>query len=144
MVRYLLFGFLLSQSACLQDEITLKYLQDPNPEDEVTPGEPVETDTTKIFIVDRTGKRWEISHAVHKYGFVPEKFEFGLGPNAIPPILEPKMLRPGQPGYPDASSTFLVLGTSFEEDARAYSIQKLGLNEVANEKFSDVHVAVAY
>ena len=141
---FFLVVLLISLTACLNDEITVEYLQDPNPEDEEIADDPVQTDTTEIFIVDATGKKWEIGHAVRQYGFEPGKFQFGLGPNAIPPILEPKMIWPGQPGYPPASSTFLVLGTSLEEDARAYSIQRLSFNEVANDKFGDVHVAVAY
>lgn len=130
-------------SAC-KDKTTVEYLQNPNPEDEVITDDPVQTDTTEIFIVDATGKKWEIGHAVRQYGFEPVKFQFGLGPNAIPPILDPQMIWPGQPGYPDDGSTFLVLGISLEEDARAYSIQRLSSSEVADEKFGDVHVAVAY
>lgn len=141
---FFLVVLLISLTACLNDEITVEFPQDPNPEDEEIADDPVQTDTTEIFIVDATGKKWEIGHAVRQYGFKPGKFQFGLGPNAIPPILEPKMIWPGQPGYPHASSTFLVLGTSLEEDARAYSIQRLSFNEVANDKFGDVHVAVAY
>jgi hypothetical protein len=135
---------LVSLSACLDDEVIVVYHQDPTQEDQVIVNDPVETDTTGTFIVDQTGKRWEISHAVRRYGFEPAKFQFGLGPNVIRPVLEPKMIRPGQPGYPDAGSSLLVLGTSFEEDARAYSIRKLSFHEVADEKFDDVHVAVAY
>ncbi len=131
-------------SACGSDKITVENLQNPNQEDEVITDVPVQTDSTDIFIVDATGKKWEIGHAVRQYGFEPGKFQFGLGPNAIPPILEPIMIWPGQLGYPDNGSTFLVLGISLEEDARAYSIERLSFSEVADEKFGDVHVAVAY
>ena len=131
-------------TACLNDEITVEYLQDPNPEEEEIADDPVQTDTSEIFIVDKTGKKWEIGHAVHQYGFEAAKFQFGLGPNAIPPILKPKMIAPGQPGYPDAGSSFLVLGTSLEEDARAYPLSVMGVHEIVDEEFDGVFVAVAY
>ncbi|UCG51219.1 MAG: hypothetical protein JSW58_13635, partial [Candidatus Latescibacterota bacterium] len=66
----------------------------------------------KIFIVDHTGKKWDVTHAVEKYGFDPTQFEFGLGPNAIPPIIDPGMLSPGDPNYPDEGGTFVVIGTT--------------------------------
>ena len=55
-------------------------------------------DTTVIYIVDRTGKRWDVTHAVNNYDFDPNQFEFGLGPFAIEPILNPEMIGPGNPG----------------------------------------------
>ncbi|RMD93530.1 MAG: DUF3179 domain-containing protein [Calditrichaeota bacterium] len=98
----------------------------------------------KIFIVDRTGKKWDVTHAVQTYGFEADKFQFGLGPFAIKPILDPKMKGPGDPGYPDDRETFLVLGTSLAGDARAYPISVMSWHEVADEVFGEKHVAVAY
>ncbi len=95
-------------------------------------------------IVDRTGKEWDVSHAFLKYQMKPDKFQFGLGPNAIRPILNPRHLQPGQSGYPADARNFLILGTSLEGETRAYSIDKLSFHEVADEKFGNVHVAVAY
>ncbi len=98
----------------------------------------------EIFIVDRTGKRWEVSHAKEKYGLQPENFQFGLGPHAIKPINNPVMIGPGDSGYPGDREQFLVLGTNIGGDARAYRIGKMSRHEVANERFGEAHVAVAY
>lgn len=78
-------------------------------------------------------------------------FQFGLGPNAIRPILNPKMLFPGDALYPDDEADFLVLGTTLNngtrplsDGTRGYSIVDLTRHEIADEKFGDLHVAVAY
>ena len=84
----------------------------------------------KIFIKDNTGKNWDVTHAVNKYGFVPENFQFGLGPFAIRPILEPKMLNPEENGYPGNNEDFLVIGTTFNNDTRAYPLHVLSQHEV--------------
>ena len=97
-----------------------------------------------IFITDRTGKRWDVTHARDKYGLVPSGYQYGLGPYAIRPILNPQMLFPDDLGYPESSEYFLVLGTSLSGFARAYPIAVLSRHEVANEQFGDIHVAVAY
>ena len=98
----------------------------------------------RILIVDRTGKEWDVTHAVQKYGFVAENFQFGLGPFAIRPILKPEMLSPGDAGYPDPRETFLVLGTVINNEARAYPIPVMTWHEIADESFGETHVAVAY
>lgn len=98
----------------------------------------------KFFIEDNTGKLWDVTHAKNKYGMEPSEFQFGLGPNAIRPILNPRMISPGEPNYPDDSATFLVLATDLHNDPRAYPIEIMSIHEVADEKFADTHVAVAY
>ncbi len=98
----------------------------------------------KVLIEDNTGKRWDVTHAEEKYGMEPAEFQFGLGPFAIKPILNPKMLSPGDTGYPLDDETFLVLATEINKDARAYSIRVMSIHEIADEVFADAHVAVAY
>jgi hypothetical protein len=98
----------------------------------------------KIYIVDRTGKKWDVTHAKERYGMEPGKFQFGLGPNAIRPILNAKMLSPGDKGYPDSGKEFLVLGTTLNGSTRAYPITIMSSFEIADEQFGDAHVAVAY
>jgi hypothetical protein len=96
------------------------------------------------IIEDRTGKRWDVTHAENKYGLKAERFQFGLGPNAIPPILNPEFLSPGEVGYPASDQTFLVIGTALNNDPRAYAISDLIRHEVAEELFDSTYVAVAY
>ena len=97
-----------------------------------------------IVIVDATGKGWDISHAVHEYGFDPEKFDFGLGPFSIRPIMNPKMICPGESGYPSDNFNWIVIGTSINGDARAYRLSHMRIHEIANEQFGETHVSVAY
>ena len=107
-------------------------------------GAKVEMKDGRYLIVDNTGKKWDVTHAKEKYGMEPAEFQFGLGPFAIKPILNPKMLSPGDTGYPLDNETFLVLATEINNDSRAYSIRVMSIHEIADEKFADVHVAVAY
>ena len=98
----------------------------------------------RATIQDRTGKVWDVTHARDRYGLNPSSFQFGLGPRAIRPIMNPAMLEPGDRGYPQSFSDFFVLGTRLGGSARAYRIRDLARHEVANERFGDAHVAVAY
>lgn len=50
-----------------------------------------------VIIIDNKGKEWNITHAVKTYEMNPEHFQFGLGPFAIQPILNPKFINPGSP-----------------------------------------------
>ncbi|RMF61547.1 MAG: DUF3179 domain-containing protein [Calditrichaeota bacterium] len=104
----------------------------------------VQEDGDKILIIDRTGKEWDITHAVNVYGMNPDDFQFGLGPDAIRPILNPQHTQPGDPGHPDGNQTFLVIGTTINGDTRAYPIFVLKSHEIVDEQFGDTHVAVAY
>lgn len=98
----------------------------------------------RILIEDETGKRWDVTHAQNQYGLRAENFQFGLGPNAIRPILNPQFLNPGDPGYPAANASFLVIGTTINQLTRAYPISVLSRHEVTDELFDSTYVAVAY
>jgi len=124
-------------------EEDLSEMMEEETEEEETNEETGEEDN-KIFIHDQTGKAWDITHAVKKYGMVPEGFQFGLGPNAIPPINNPQMLSQGDVGYPGDSQTFIMIGTMINEDTRAYPLSVLALHEIVNEVFDDTHVSVAF
>jgi hypothetical protein len=97
-----------------------------------------------IFIKDRTGKEWNVTHAVREYGFVAAQFQYGLGPYAIKPILDPQMLNPGDPGYPAPRNDQVVIGTTMSKIPRAYPLSVLGRHEIVDETFGEQHVAVAY
>ncbi len=97
-----------------------------------------------IFIVDATGKKWDVTHAVRRYGFDPNKFQYGLGPFAIRPIIDPNMLSPGDPGYPEDREAFLVIGTRVEGEARAYPLDVMITHEIVDDQFGETYVAVAY
>lgn len=103
-----------------------------------------DNETNQFYIIDRTGKRWDVTHAKEKYGMIPEKFQYGLGPNAIRPIIMPNMLSPGEHGYPSNEQSFLMMGTSLNGFTRAYPLSTMSIHEVVDEKFGDAYVAVAY
>ncbi len=100
--------------------------------------------SSTFSITDRTGKTWDVTHAFEKYGFIPQSFQYGLGPFAITPINNPQMLSPGDSGYPQDSDSFTILGTTLNGFTRAYPIWVMSRHEVANERFGQGHVAVAY
>jgi len=99
---------------------------------------------SRLLIRDVTGKQWDVTHARNRYGMQPSQFQYGLGPQAIRPLLQPHMLLPGEVGYPDADGRFLVIGVDLFNSIRSYPIQVMGWHEVANERFGKAHVAVAY
>lgn len=98
----------------------------------------------QIFIVDRKGKEWDITHAVNVYGFLPQNFQFGVGIGAIPPILTPEFCQSGDPDFPSPDQTFLVLGFAVNGECRAYPLSIMRRFEVANDIFGSSFVTVAY
>ncbi len=96
------------------------------------------------IITDRRGERWDVSHAINKYGFHRTGFEFGLGRDAIPPINNPTMSSRGDADYPSASAGHEVIGLSLEGESRGYPIQPLNRHEVVNETIGNIQAAVAY
>ena len=97
-----------------------------------------------VILVDQTGKEWDVTTAVTNYGFEVSGFEFGLGPYAITPLIEPPMLSLGDRYFPSEYETFLVLGASINGDHRAYGKLDIVRHEVVDEVIGGVPVAVAY
>ncbi len=97
-----------------------------------------------IFIVDRKGKEWDITHAVNVYGFLAQNFQFGVGIGAIPPILTPEFCQSGDPDFPAPDQTFLVLGFALHGECRAYPLSIMRRFEVADDVFGSSFVTVAY
>ena len=136
-IAVLLFGhWALLSSGCGSDVV-----HTPTPPSSVDQGQGEEGE---IFIHDLTGRSWDVTHAVRKYGMEPFMFENGLGPFAVKPIINATMLSPGDLNYPLDSQGILVIGTSLNGFTRAYPIEILSRFEVANEQFGEAHVAVAY
>jgi hypothetical protein len=106
--------------------------------------DPDSSGDSSIFIVDYTGKQWDITHAVNEYGFKAEQFQYGLGPYAIRPILEPEMLSPGEEGYPASDDNNTIVGVVLEGEVRAYPLDILRRYEIADEIMGKKHVAVGY
>lgn len=98
----------------------------------------------KVYITDRTGKKWDVTHAIGEYGFDTKNFQYGLGPFAITPINNPDMISSGESGYPGDNSTEAIIGLSIAGDARAYPIRTLSRHEVVNDLVGGKNVAVVY
>ena len=110
---------------------------------ETKPGQSIVEDDS-VFIIDRTGKKWNITHAVKKYDMKPENFNYGLGPYAIKPINDPQMVSPGENGYPDNSYNGKILGIEINGEARAYAIAPLTRHEVVNDLLQGQPIAPVY
>ena len=109
------------------------------------PATPVRvTDEGEVFIEDQTGKQWNVTYAVNELNFKVNDFNFGLGPDAIPPIVDPVFVLPGDPGYPAPDAAFRVLGMSTGEDHRAYAVTEIAGHEVVNDQIGELHFAATY
>ncbi len=105
---------------------------------------PVDTSGGRIRIVDQTEKAWDITHAVNKYRFDPEKFQYGLGISYRPAIFDPQFISPGQRGYPPPTATTIIFASGINNIFKAYPIFIMKTYEVANDRFGDSHVAATY
>lgn len=92
-----------------------------------------------VFLVDRTGERWDITQAV-SIGFDPHGFQFGIGRNAIRP-LDGSGLNINSEGL---NSNTRVIGVENGPDAQAYVIRKLTRHEIANTQLGGTPIAAAY
>jgi hypothetical protein len=151
-MRNMIIVFLLISCviACRETHTANSKLFEPLPPDPIPPDtssadpDTSDTDPEQIFITDRTGKKWNITHAVNKYGFEKSRFQFGLGPYAIQPINEPQFVISGQQGFPSRANPMQIIGTTINGDSRAYSLNVLHAHEIINDTFADVLVAVGY
>ena len=97
-----------------------------------------------ILITDRDGKEWDITNAALRYGMIASRWDHGVGKNTIPPVLNPRMLEQGDPGYPDDDERFTVLGVQSGEEARSYRLGDLMNREVVDDYIAGAPVAVTY
>jgi hypothetical protein len=93
----------------------------------------------KIYIVDRTGERWDVTQAV-SLGFDPDGFEFGLGRNAFTPLDDSLLTS----DTTDVSKNMRVIGVTDGSSAKAYTIGRLLGHEISNSTIGSEPVAVTY
>jgi hypothetical protein len=98
----------------------------------------------RIVITDQTGFDWDVTHAFWQYDLDPDNYNFGLGPYAFTPIINPVFLKPGDVGYPAPHETFRVIGTIVNGNSRAYRVQDLTSVETANDTITNEALLVAY
>ncbi len=97
-----------------------------------------------IIITDATGEDFDITNAVLKHHIGVAFWDFGLGRNAIKPVINPRMIGPGEPGYPDDQNIATVIGVRMEDDVRAYKIGDIPNKEVVDDVVNGVPLAVTY
>jgi len=97
-----------------------------------------------IIITDLQGEDFDITNAVLRYGIAEAFWGYGLGRNAIRPIINPRFVGPGEPGYLSDRILVDVMGVEFDGDARAYRVNDLTNREVANDVVQGVHLAATY
>ena len=81
---------------------------------------------------------------LHLYGLDPDSFNFGLGIDAFPPIMFPRILIPGDSGYPAPHIHYEVLGVWIDGRHRAYNKSTLLGKEVVNDTIGEYNVAATY
>ena len=93
----------------------------------------------QTYIVDRHGERWDVTQA-RSIGFVPERFQHGIGRNAFTPLDDSDLKdKPSE-----ISKSLRVIGISDGKEARAYSVPRLWRHEVANSSIGEKPIAAAY
>ena len=100
-----------------------------------------------VFIRDRTGRVWDVTHARDVYDMNPHYFNYGLGVGAIPSVDSPTVLEETEPGYPSSNSQIKVFGIDHNGEQRAYSVSALTRHEVFNDVYpgeSNQYLAVTY
>ena len=99
----------------------------------------VEKKTDHVFIVDQTGKKWDVTQA-QSLGFKPEGFQYGIGKNAFT-TLDDSHVKDGPETLRDRSR---VIGIKKETESHAYSVGKLKYHEIANTHIGDTPIAAGY
>jgi hypothetical protein len=103
-----------------------------------------ETRIDRVLIIDQSGKSWDITQAVVRYGFDPKGFKFGLGPFTVTPLMAPPVVAPGDSGYPLDGDAFGVVALSLHNEARAYRLDDLLDVEVVDDIVGGDPVAVVH
>ena len=93
----------------------------------------------KIYIVDRTGERWDVTQA-KSIGFDPHRFQYGIGREAFTPLDESYL----SDDTFFVSSGLRVIGVTAGTEAHAYSVPKLRRHEIANTTIDSKPIAVGY
>ncbi len=96
-------------------------------------------ETDKIYIVDQTGERWDVTEA-KSIGFDPHRFQYGIGKEAFTPLDESNLSN--NTSY--VSKGLRVIGVSGGTEAHAYSVPKLRRHEIANTTIDSEPIAVGY
>ncbi|GAB6193153.1 hypothetical protein [Desulfocastanea catecholica] len=99
----------------------------------------VVTEGDRVYIVDRSGDRWDVTQA-RKLGFIPQKFQHGIGKNAFTPLRDEVFGDERVSGVLDTR----IIGISIDDNAHAYAVSRLRHHEIANTTLAGKAIAAAY
>ncbi len=97
-----------------------------------------------IIITDVQGEDFDITNAVLKHHLAATYWAHGVGRNTIRPVIDPRMIGPGDPGYPDDDEQVEVIGVAMGDDIRAYKIIDIPDREVVDDVVNGAELAVTY
>ncbi len=93
----------------------------------------------KVFIIDRTGYKWDVTQAV-ELGFKADNFQYGIGRDAFT-TLDDEDLDGSKDSLTERSR---VIGVDLEGSAHAYSVNRLRYHEIANTTIAGRPIAAGY
>lgn len=99
----------------------------------------VVTKGDKTYIKDRTGELWDVTQA-KSMGFIPRKFQYGIGRNAFTPLQDKDLNNNEFPRF----SNERIIGVAVGNEAHAYSVKRLRYHEIANTTIGENPIAVGY
>jgi hypothetical protein len=99
----------------------------------------VVTEGDRVFIVDRTDNRWDVTQA-QELGFIPQEFQYGIGKNAFTPLQDEDF---GDEQLSEFSDT-RIIGISINDDAHAYAVSRLRRHEIANTTLAGKAIVAGY
>jgi hypothetical protein len=141
---FCIFNFVLIVStSCSDTNSPQTDIQIETKSDDETDSDP-DSELDSISLVDRTGKRWDITHAVNTYDMDPELFRFGLGPNAIEPLNNPEFISPGDREFPVSTGQFQIIGVNIDDEQRAYPISVVVRYEIVNDNVNENSFSAVY
>jgi hypothetical protein len=97
-----------------------------------------------VILIDRNDKQWDITNAALRYGMVARRWGHGIGQHSIPPVIDPRLVGPGEPGYPADDERFEILGVAIDGEAHAYRMGDLPNREVVDDVVGGVPIAACY
>ena len=99
----------------------------------------VVTEDDRVYIVDRSGDRWDVTQA-RKLGFIAQEFQYGIGKKAFAPLRDEDFGDDRLPGFFDTR----VIGISIDDNAHAYAVSRLRHHEIANTTLAGKAIAASY
>lgn len=97
-----------------------------------------------IILTDRRGEDWDITAAVLEFRMAEEYWGHGIGRHSIRPIIDPFMIGPEDPLYPDPENLVEILAVNYNDDRRAYKMGDLPNREVVNDVVGGIPIAACY